>query len=75
MLILLTFNAFLIALGIGAALSRVPPKFVTAFLHGLHGTIGITAPTPNQVRWALVVWIASIAVIVDVLWLMMIYVF
>jgi hypothetical protein len=41
--------------------------FLTTPITGLHFTIGITAPTPEQVRRAAVIWIISILVIIGVL--------
>lgn len=75
MLLLIIFNAILLLLGLLVARNLVPLKFVAGLLHGLHGTIGISAPTPKQVRGAVLLWIVSLAVIGDVLWVMLQYVF
>jgi hypothetical protein len=75
MLLLIIFNAVLLLLGVAVARNRVPMKSVSGLLHGLHGTIGISAPTPKQVRGAVLLWIVSVALIVDVLWVMLQYVF
>lgn len=75
MLFLILFNVVLLLLGILVARNRVPMKYASSLLHGLHGTIGISAPTPKQVRGAVLLWILSLALIVDVLWLMLQYVF
>lgn len=75
MLLLVIFNAILLLLGLAVARNRVPMKWAAGLLHGLHGTIGISAPTSKQVRGAVLLWIVSLGLIVDVLWVMLQYVF
>jgi hypothetical protein len=53
----------------------VSVRFLTPLITGLHYTIGISTPTEDQVRRAVIVWIVSVVVIVDVLFAMLRWVF
>jgi hypothetical protein len=71
---LLIFNLAIVILA-AATLARVLPlRFYDSFLRGLHNTIGITTPTDRQLRWVLVVWLLSLAAIVDGMALLLLYV-
>jgi hypothetical protein len=63
----IAFNVLMVALAVAVARKLVPLGFLTSLLSGLHYTIGITTPTPQQVRRAVLVWIASVVIIIDVL--------
>ncbi len=65
----------MVLLGLAVSRGWVPTKLIGDLMHGLHGTIGITPPTPKQVRTAVLVWIASALAIVDALFLLMQYAF
>ena len=75
MLFALVFNALMLLLGIGVARKIVPIKLLSGFITGLHYTVGISTPTPEQVRRAVLVWIASVVIIVDVLFGLLRWVF
>jgi len=65
----------LLLLAVAVASGRVSLRFFATFLDGLHNTIGITTPSPRQVRWVALAWIASVILIVDMLALLLAYVF
>jgi hypothetical protein len=67
MLYFLGFNGLMLLLAIGVIAKVIPVHFLTGFITGLHYTIGISTPTQAQVRRAVIVWIVSIVIIVDVL--------
>ena len=69
------FNAVLLLVGFGVWRGKISVKFIAPLMHGLHGTIGITAPTPEQVRTAVAVWIVLVLAICDGLYAMFLYVF
>ena len=50
-------------------------KFLTDVINGLHNTIGISTPPPEKVRAAALIWLASIVVIVGVLYVLLRYAF
>jgi hypothetical protein len=62
----LAFNGVMLVLAIGVLGRIVPVKFLTGFITAVHYTIGISTPTEEQVRRAVIVWIVSIVLIVDV---------
>jgi hypothetical protein len=65
MLAIVSFNLLMLLLA-GAILGGlVPARWFTSFMDLLHNTIGITAPSEQQVRLALLLWIASTLIIVD----------
>jgi hypothetical protein len=67
MLYFLAFNGLMLLLAIGVIARVIPVQFLTGFITALHYTIGISTPTQDQVRRAVIVWIISIVIIVDVL--------
>jgi hypothetical protein len=67
MLYFLGFNGLMLLLAIGVIARVIPVQFLTGFITALHYTIGISTPTQDQVRRAVIVWIVSIVIIVDVL--------
>jgi hypothetical protein len=62
----LAFNGVMLVLAIGVLGRIVPVKFLTGFITAVHYTIGISTPTEEQVRRAIIVWIVSVVLIVDV---------
>jgi len=50
-------------------------KFLTSLIEGLHYTIGIRTPPPEQLRIIAIVWLVSIVVIVGTLFLLLKYAF
>jgi hypothetical protein len=69
------FNALLILLALAVARGVVPLGALSGLVEGFHATIGITPPTQNQLRWVVVVWIASVLLIIDGMLLLFLYVF
>jgi hypothetical protein len=67
MLYAVVFNILMLVLAVAVSRGGLPVHFLDGLITGLHYTIGITTPTPQQVRRAAVVWILSMLVIVDVL--------
>jgi hypothetical protein len=67
MLYFLAFNGLMLLVAIGVIAQVIPVQFLTGFITALHYTIGISTPTQDQVRRAVIVWIVSIVIIVDVL--------
>lgn len=53
----------------------LPRRWYAGLMEGLHNTIGITTPDARQVRWVMLVWIASVVVIVDAMAFLVLYVF
>lgn len=72
---LLVFNALLVLLGLGVARQIIPTRLFAGIVNLLHNTVGITTPTPRQVRMAVAIWITSVLIIVDALALLVAYVF
>jgi hypothetical protein len=75
MVLVAAFNVLMILLGVAVGGQILPIGFLQGLVNGLHLTMGISTPTPTQARWAIIVWIASILLIVDVLFLLFVYVF
>ncbi len=50
-------------------------RFLTSLIEGLHYTIGIRTPPPEQLRKIAIVWLASIVVIVATIFLLLKYAF
>ena len=69
------FNVVLIVLAFVVGRGLFPIKFISGLVEGFHATIGITPPTEKQLRWVVVVWIASVLVIVDMMLILFAYVF
>jgi TRAP-type C4-dicarboxylate transport system permease large subunit len=67
MLYFLGFNGVMLLAAILVLAKLVSVRFLTPLITGLHYTIGISTPTEAQVRRAVVIWIVSVVVIVDVL--------
>lgn len=65
----------MLLLGIGVWKGLVPVKLLTGLITGLHYTVGISTPTAEQVRRAVLIWIASVLIIVDVLFALLRWVF
>jgi hypothetical protein len=71
----LLFNVVMVLLAAGVIAKVISVRFLTGFITALHYTIGISTPTQNQVRNAVIVWIASVIIIVDVLYCLLLWVF
>jgi len=50
-------------------------KFLTSLIEGLHYTVGIRVPPPEQVRKIAIIWLVSIAVIAITMYLLLRYAF
>jgi hypothetical protein len=61
----IVFNVVMVLLGLGVASRVVPEKLLSDLLGYLHTTIGITTPSPDKVRMVVLIWIASLILIVD----------
>ncbi len=59
------FHVLMFVLGLGILTRSVPAELVANLLGYLHKTIGITTPSPEQVRMIALIWIGSTIVIVD----------
>jgi hypothetical protein len=68
------FNLIVILLAVGVARKMLPIKLLTSLLAGLHNTLGITVPTENQARMALLIWLAAAIIIVDGIGFLLVYV-
>ena len=75
MLYFLAFNGVMLLVAILVIARIVSVRFLTPLITGLHYTIGISTPTESQVRRAVIVWIVSVVVIVDVLFCLLRWVF
>lgn len=75
MTVLVVFNLVMALLCIAAMARRIPRRLTAAILNLIHGTVGITAPSDQQIRAAVIVWIVSAIVIVDGMAYLMAYVF
>ena len=62
---LLIFNVVMLLLLTAVLLERIPRRFYSDLVRGLHFSIGITTPTDRQLRWTFATWLISILVIVD----------
>jgi hypothetical protein len=62
---LLVFNVVLLVLIAMILGGRIPERVYAGVVRGLHFTIGISTPTPRQLRWTLAVWLISVLAIVD----------
>jgi len=63
----LAFNGLMLLLALGVVTKVISVQFLTGFITGLHYAIGISTPTQEQIRRAVLVWIISIVIIVDML--------
>lgn len=75
MIYFLGFNGVMLMLVILVIAKLISVRFLTPLITGLHYTIGISTPTEAQVRRAVIVWIISVMVIVDVLFSLLRWVF
>ena len=50
-------------------------RFITSLIEGLHYTIGIRTPPPDQLRTIAIVWLVSILTIVATIFLLLKYAF
>jgi hypothetical protein len=75
MFLLVLLHLLLILLAVAVAKGWIPMKLVSGLVEGFHATIGISAPTKKQLRWVIVVWIASLLLITDMMVAMFLYVF
>ena len=50
-------------------------KLLTSLIQGLHFTIGIRTPPPEQLRTVAIVWVVSMVAIVAMLFLLLRYAF
>ena len=66
------FNVLMVLLGLGVASPVVPAKLLGDMLGYLHTTIGITTPAPEKVRVVVLIWVASVIIIVDGLLLLLV---
>ena len=62
---IVVFNVVMLLLCAMVATRIVPTSLLTSILDWLHNTIGITAPQPEKVRTAALIWMGSTIVIVD----------
>jgi hypothetical protein len=65
MVILGVFHVLTLLVGLGIVSRVVPTQLVSDMLGYLHKTIGITTPSPAQVRMVALIWIGSGIIIVD----------
>ncbi len=65
MLAIVSFNILLLLLAGAILTGRIPARWFASFMDLLHNTIGISTPSEQQIRLALILWIASTLVIVD----------
>ena len=75
MWVLIVLNVVLLLIAAGVLREIIPVKLISGIIEGLHATIGITTPTPRQVRWVTAFWIAFILFTVDGMLLLFRYVF
>jgi hypothetical protein len=66
------FNVLMVLLGLGVASPVVPAKLLSDMLGYLHTMIGITTPAPDKVRMVVLIWVASMIIIVDGLLLLLV---
>jgi hypothetical protein len=65
MLGIAVFHILMLLLGLSIVSGVASPQRVSNTLGYLHKSIGITTPSPQQVRLVALVWMGSIVVIVD----------
>ena len=73
MSVVIIVNAVLILLAIAAWF--LPMKSLAGLISDFHAVIGITPPGPQQLRWVIIAWVASLLVIFDLMVLLFLYVF
>jgi hypothetical protein len=62
---IVVFHLLMLFLGLGIISRATPVKLISDMLGYLHGTIGITTPSREQVRTIALVWIGATVVMVD----------
>jgi hypothetical protein len=62
---IVAFHVVMLLLVAGVATRALPTQRVSTVLGYFHKSIGITTPSPGQVRLAALIWIASIIFMVD----------
>ena len=62
---LITFHVVAVSLGIGILTGVLPMRLIADLIGYLHKSIGITTPSPVQVKTAALIWIGSAIVGVD----------
>jgi hypothetical protein len=63
--IIITFHVVMLLLAGGIAFRVIGTQRVSALLGYLHNSIGITTPSPGQVRMVALIWIGTVIVTVD----------
>jgi hypothetical protein len=71
----LGFNGLMLLIAIAVLARWISVTFLTGLVTALHYTIGISTPTQDQVRRAVIIWIISVVIIVDVLFSLLRWVF
>jgi hypothetical protein len=67
MLYFVVFNAVMVLVGAGVVAKVISVQFLRGLVTALHYTIGISTPSQDQVRRAVIIWIVSVVLIVDML--------
>jgi hypothetical protein len=62
---LIAFHILMLALGLVVGSRLVAPERVASLLGYVHKSIGISTPTPDQVRVVALIWIGCLVVVVD----------
>jgi hypothetical protein len=62
---IVAFHVLMLLLGLGIVSRVVPSERVGYMLGYLHKAIGITTPSPEQVRTVALIWIGSTIILVD----------
>lgn len=73
MVAIVTANVVLVALALGIACRIVPARMFSGAVVVLHKTIGITLPSPDKERAVAVIWIASLLIIFDGIFAMLLF--
>lgn len=70
---IIVFNVAMLILGVVVGSGAVSNLRISEALFWLHGMIGITSPSADKARMFALIWIGSIAVIVDGLLFMLVF--
>ena len=62
---LVVFHVVAVLMGLGIGCRVIPAQFVADMIGYLHNAIGITTPSPDQVRIAALIWIGAAIFMVD----------
>jgi hypothetical protein len=65
LIILIAFHVVAVSLGLGIVSRMLPMQLVGDLIGYLHKSIGITTPSPAQVKMAALIWIGSAIIGVD----------